>query len=76
MHRVRHCARKNAPKRSLDAYDTGLKKRKAIYVKYAQAVPLKYAIDSDNCIFFQKGKCKNCEKVCPPERSWYDEKAK
>ncbi len=39
--------------------------RKAAYVQYAQAVPLKYAIDSANCIYFQKGKCRACEKVCP-----------
>jgi heterodisulfide reductase subunit A len=68
------CAEK-CPKKVTDAYDSGLKKRKAIYVKYAQAVPLKYAIDSDNCIFFQKGKCKNCEKVCPTGAIRYDEKA-
>ena len=40
-------------------------KRKAIYVPYAQAVPLKYAIDADHCIFLQKGKCGACEKFCP-----------
>ena len=40
-------------------------KRKAIYVPYAQAVPLKYTIDPDQCIFLQKGKCGACEKNCP-----------
>jgi heterodisulfide reductase subunit A2 len=69
------CAEK-CPKKVLDVYDTGLKKRKAIYVKYAQAVPLKYAIDRDNCIYFQKGKCKSCEKVCPTGAILYDEQAK
>jgi heterodisulfide reductase subunit A len=58
------CAEK-CPKKVLNEYDAGLGKRKSVYVKYAQAVPLKYAIDSDTCIFFQKGKCKACEKVCP-----------
>ncbi len=28
-------------------------------------MPLKYAIDEDNCIFLTKGKCRVCEKVCP-----------
>jgi len=28
-------------------------------------VPLKYAIDENNCIFLTKGKCRVCEKVCP-----------
>lgn len=53
------------PKKVANAYDGSLSDRKAIYVKYAQAVPLKYAIDADNCIFLTKGKCKACEKLCP-----------
>lgn len=39
--------------------------RKAIYIPYPQAVPLKYTIDADRCIYFKKGKCKACEKYCP-----------
>lgn len=46
-------------------YDGALSNRKAIYVKYEQAVPLKYAIDADHCIYLTKGKCRTCEKVCP-----------
>ena len=57
------CAEK-CPKKVPNEYDAGLAKRKSAYVKYAQAVPLKYAID-DNCIFLKKGKCKACEKFCP-----------
>ncbi len=60
------CAEK-CPKKVIDEYDAGLAKRKSIYVKYAQAVPLKYAID-DNCIFLKKGKCKACEKILSLER--------
>jgi len=44
------CAEK-CPKKVADEYNQGLAKRKAIYVKYPQAVPLKYAIDVDNCIY-------------------------
>jgi heterodisulfide reductase subunit A len=58
------CAEK-CPKKVINEYDAGLGKRKAIYVKYAQAVPLKYAIDVENCIYFAKGKCRACEKFCP-----------
>jgi len=57
------CAEK-CPKKVPNEYDAGLAKRKSAYVKYAQAVPLKYAIDN-NCIFLNKGKCKACEKFCP-----------
>jgi heterodisulfide reductase subunit A len=58
------CAEK-CPKKVSNEYDSGLGKRKAVYVQYAQAVPLKYAIDADSCIYFLKGKCKACEKFCP-----------
>jgi heterodisulfide reductase subunit A len=58
------CAEK-CPKKVTDDYDAGLVKRKAAYVKYAQAVPLKYVIDPTYCIYFKKGKCKACEKFCP-----------
>ncbi len=52
------------PKKVDSEYDEATGKRKAIYVKYAQAVPLKYQIDPDNCIMLTKGKCGMCEKVC------------
>jgi heterodisulfide reductase subunit A len=58
------CAEK-CPKKVDDAYNEKLVRRKAIYVPYAQAVPLKYAIDAEHCIYLQKGKCGACEKNCP-----------
>ena len=58
------CAEK-CPKKVDSEYNEGLSKRKAIYVPYSQAVPLKYAIDKENCIYFEKGKCRACEKFCP-----------
>ncbi len=58
------CAEK-CPKKVSNEYDGGLRDRKAIYVKYAQAVPLKYAIDATQCIYLTKGKCRACEKFCP-----------
>ena len=58
------CSEK-CPKKVPNEYDGTLSDRKAIYVKYAQAVPLKYAIDPTQCIFLTKGKCKACEKFCP-----------
>jgi heterodisulfide reductase subunit A len=68
------CAEK-CPKKVIDEYDAGLAKRKSIYVKYAQAVPLKYAID-DNCIFLKKGKCKACEKFCPSNAINFEDRKK
>jgi len=60
----------------VNEYDAGLGKRKAIYVQYPQAVPLKYAIDADNCIYFKKGKCKACEKLCPSKAVNFEDQAK
>ncbi len=58
------CAEK-CPKKVDDAYNENLIPRKAVYVPYSQAVPLKYAIDAQHCIYLQKGKCGACEKHCP-----------
>ena len=58
------CAEK-CPKKVTDTFNAGLAARKAIYVEYAQAVPLKYCIDAANCIYLKKGKCGFCAKVCP-----------
>jgi len=69
------CAEK-CPKKVDDEYDEALGKRKAIYVKYAQAVPLKYSIDAEQCIFLTMGKCGNCEKVCPTGAINYEDQQK
>ena len=60
------CAEK-CPKKVPNEFDGGLSKRKAAYIPYGQAVPLKYALDAENCIFIQKGKCRACEKFCPAD---------
>ncbi len=46
-------------------YEAGLGYRKAIYRPFAQAVPSVPVIDRDNCLWFTKGRCRLCEKVCP-----------
>ena len=45
-------------------FDMGFGKRKAIYVPFPQAVPLKYTIDKEHCLYFKTGKCKACVKAC------------
>ena len=69
------CAEK-CPTKVDSEYDAGLAKRKSIYVKYAQAVPLKYAIDPTHCIFLTKGRCKVCEKLCPAKAVNFEDKEK
>ncbi|HOV85911.1 MAG TPA: FAD-dependent oxidoreductase [Syntrophobacteraceae bacterium] len=58
------CAEK-CPRKVPDEFNERLGNRKAAFVKYPQAVPLKYAVDREHCIYFEKGKCRACEKFCP-----------
>jgi heterodisulfide reductase subunit A len=60
------CAEK-CPSRVEDDYNQGLGKRTSAHVRYPQAVPLKYLIDPDHCLYLTKGKCRACEKVCPSQ---------
>ncbi len=69
------CAEK-CPRKVEDEYNQGLSRRKAVHVPYPQAVPLKYAIDKDHCIYFEKGKCRACEKFCPADAIDFDQKEK
>jgi heterodisulfide reductase subunit A len=69
------CAEK-CPKKVANAYDGGLSKRKAVYVQYAQAVPLKYCIDPSQCIYLIRGKCRGCEKFCPTNAINFDDREK
>jgi heterodisulfide reductase subunit A2 len=48
-----------------DVFEVGMAKRKAVYVPFPQAVPKYPVMDVDNCIYFQKGTCRACEKFCP-----------
>src|SRR4030067_745343 len=43
--------------------DMGL--RKSIYKPFGQAVPNVPVIDKEHCLFFTKGRCKICQKLCP-----------
>ena len=69
------CAEK-CPKKVSDTYNQSLIKRKAIYVPYSQAVPLKYVIDPQNCIYLAKGKCGACKKICPTGAIDFDDRQK
>jgi heterodisulfide reductase subunit A len=52
------------PSKVVSEFDQQLSKRKAIYTPFPQAVPNTRVIDRANCIYFKKGKCRACEKVC------------
>ncbi len=58
------CSEK-CPSKVKDEWQEGLTERKAISIMFPQAVPLIANIDRDNCLYFQKGICQVCSKVCP-----------
>jgi heterodisulfide reductase subunit A len=61
---AQHC-----PVKVLNEFDLGLGYRKATYVPFPQAIPMKYTIDRDNCI-----QCRTCENVCGMEAVDFDQK--
>ena len=52
------------PAKTTSEFDLGLGQRKAIYIPFPQAVPNVPVIDPETCIYFTKGKCRACEKLC------------
>jgi heterodisulfide reductase subunit A len=75
------CAEK-CPKKVEDEFNRALSQRKAAYVKYPQAVPLKYVIDQEHCIYFKPdkkgkmGRCRACEKFCPADAVDFNQEGK
>ena len=48
-----------------DAFEAGMGYRKAIYTPFPQAVPKIPVIDTHSCIWFERQRCRACEKLCP-----------
>ena len=61
------------PAKTASEFNRGLGQRKAIYVPYAQAVPNVPVIDKEICIYFKKGKCRACEKLCKSNAIAFDQ---
>jgi heterodisulfide reductase subunit A len=56
------------PKKVADvAFEVGLAERKVIYTPFPQAVPKYPVIDTENCTYFIRGKCKACQIFCPTD---------
>ncbi len=67
------CSEK-CPVKKPSVFQAGLGQRKAIYLAFPQAVPLIATIDREACLWFTKGICKTCEKVCPAKAVDYEQK--
>ena len=50
-----------------DVFEAGIGYRKAIYRPFPQAVPKFPVIDTEACVYFERGTCKACQKFCPTE---------
>ena len=67
------CVQK-CPAKAPNLFDEGLEPTKAIYIPFPQAVPKRAAIQVDYCRYFQTGKCKVCERVCPADAIDFEQK--
>jgi heterodisulfide reductase subunit A len=55
-----------------NVFEAGLGVRKVIYRPFPQAVPKFPVIDTENCVYFKRGKCKACQIFCPTEPNSID----
>jgi heterodisulfide reductase subunit A2 len=56
-------------------FEEGTATRKAIYIPFPQAVPLKAVIDKESCLFLSRGKCKkSCVEACKAGAIDFDQK--
>jgi heterodisulfide reductase subunit A len=62
------------PSQAPDVFNSGLAETKAIYIPFPQAVPKRAVIQTEYCRWFQQGKCRVCERVCPAGAIDYEQK--
>ena len=63
------------PRKVVDnVFEAGMGYRKAIYTPFPQAVPRIPVIDTESCIYFERGKCKVCQKLCPTNAIDFEQK--
>jgi heterodisulfide reductase subunit A len=67
------CEEKCPAKKIPSEFDLGLSMRKAIYRPFPQAVPNTPVLDREHCIYFQRGRCRVCEALCPRQAIDYEQ---
>jgi heterodisulfide reductase subunit A len=56
-------------------FEEGMAMRRAIYIPFPQAVPLKAVVDKESCLLLSKGKCrKSCVEACKAGAINFDQK--
>jgi heterodisulfide reductase subunit A len=56
-------------------FEEGMANRKAIYLAFPQAIPLKAVIDPESCLLLSRGKCKkSCVEACKAEAINFEQK--
>jgi heterodisulfide reductase subunit A len=56
-------------------FEEGMARRRAIYIPFPQAVPLKAVVDKESCLLLSKGKCKKaCIEACKAEAIRFDQR--
>ena len=56
-------------------FEESMARRRAIYIAFPQAVPLKAVVDKESCLFLSKGKCKkSCVEACKAEAIDFEQK--
>jgi len=56
-------------------FEESMARRKAVYIPFPQAVPLKAVVDKESCLLLSKGKCKKtCVEACRAGAIDFDQK--
>jgi heterodisulfide reductase subunit A len=56
-------------------FEEGVGTRRAVYIPFPQAVPLRAVVDKENCLLLSKGKCKKaCVEACKVGAIDFDQK--
>ncbi|MFW9987512.1 MAG: FAD-dependent oxidoreductase [Candidatus Odinarchaeota archaeon] len=69
------CANKCPKILAPNPFEMNIGKRKSVYIPFPQAVPPIYLIDSEMCLYLNKGVCQVCKKVCPADAIDFEQKA-
>jgi heterodisulfide reductase subunit A len=62
------------PKPLVSDWDEGMKKRRAAYIPFPQAVPLSAVIDANSCAHVLTGSCQVCKSSCEANAIDFDQK--